>query len=180
MFWKCYRLFESLIQLLPAMVCKHFLSCFLSSTAHVNTPTHLSITSTDFLCHSETSALLFQASSQWSQKSHFPKYFLSCRGKCWRSKRSVLFLTAKQSRTSLWSLSENHASKNGILESRPCKYIHPLCNKAHTLCQWDLMFKWINQLCLSTCILKYLSIYSKEQMILGAIFKSGYNFLSLS
>ena len=77
-------------------------------------------------------------------------------------------------------LSQNYAGKNGILESRPCKYIHPLCNKAHTLCQWDLMFKWINQLCLSTCILKYLSIYSKEQMILGTIFKSGYSFLSLS
>lgn len=45
-------------------------------------------------------------------------------------------------------LSQNYASKNGILESCPCKYIHPLCNKAHTLCQWDLMFKWINQLCL--------------------------------
>lgn len=101
MFCKCYRLFESLIQLLPAMVCKHLLSCFLSSTAHVNTPTHLSITSTNFLCHSETSALPFQASSQRSQKSHFPKYFLSCRGKCWRLEWSVLFLTAKQSRMSL-------------------------------------------------------------------------------
>lgn len=38
-------------------------------------------------------------------------------------------------------LSQTYASKNGILESCPCKYIHPLCNKAHALCQWDLMFK---------------------------------------
>lgn len=43
-FYKCYGVSESLIQLLSAKVCKRFFSFFFSSTAHMNTPTHLSIT----------------------------------------------------------------------------------------------------------------------------------------
>lgn len=180
MFCKCYRLFESLIQLLPAMVCKHLLSCFLSSTAHVNTPT---------LKHYKHKFPV----SLWNLSPPFPGllpmitevtfskvFFIMQRKVLEIGMVSAVFNSQTVQNVIVKPLSQNYASKNGILESCPCKYIHPLCNKAHTICQWDLMFKWINQLCLSICILKYLSIYSKDQMFWGAIFKSGYGFLSLS
>lgn len=164
------------------MVCKHFLSRFLSSTAHVNTPTHLSITSTDFLYVTLKAQPSLLSLLPMITEVTFSKYFLSCRGKCWRSEWSVLFLMAKQSRTSLWSLFLKLMQvKMAFWNLVPANTSIPCVTEAPTLCvSKDLMFKWINQLCLSTCILKYLSIYSKEQMIWGAIFKSGYSFLSLS
>lgn len=114
---KCYGLFEPLIQLLPAMVCKHFLSFFLSSTAHRNTPTHLCITNKDFLCPLEPSALPFQASSKRSQKSHFPKYFFIIQEKVLEDWNVWCYFYGQTLQNAVQDpLSQNYASRNGILE----------------------------------------------------------------
>lgn len=121
MFHKCYEFFESLIQLLPAMVYKHFLSFFFSRTAHVNTPTHLSLTNTDFLCHSEPSTHPFQASSQKITKVTFSKVcFLTMQGKVlevWSGRCCVYGRTLQN--VILDPLSQNYASRNSILETHP-------------------------------------------------------------
>lgn len=105
MFCKCYRP-KSLIQLLPAMVCKHF-SRFLSSTAHEHTHT-LEHWLAQISCVTlESSALPFQGLLPMITEVTFSKVFFIMQRKVLRSEWSVLFLMAKQSRTSLEALSSN-------------------------------------------------------------------------
>lgn len=71
---------------------QHFFFIFLSSTDQMDKSTYSSMTNSHFLCSLRAFSLPSQTSSQRSLKLHFPKFFLSRQGKCWKIGMAVLFL----------------------------------------------------------------------------------------
>lgn len=136
-FYKCYGVSESLIQLLSAKVCKRFFSFFFSSTAHMNTPTHLSITNR-FPVSCGTLSPPFPGFLPKITKVTFSKvifFFFNQAGEsAGRLEWSMLFFVAKHSRMSFWIpflkiMQIEMVFWKLISHPTPQKYIQPWCNK---------------------------------------------------